>query len=51
MPWYVAGKHPHPRTAMATIRHSRIELTMNYSTNPVLLDVDRGDDRTAGFRI
>ena len=27
------------RTAMAAIRHSRIELTMNYYTDPVLLDV------------
>ena len=29
----------HPRTAMAAMRHSRIELTMNYYTDPVLLDV------------
>ena len=28
-----------PRTAMAAMRHSRIELTMNYYTDPVLLDV------------
>jgi len=28
----------HPRTAMAAMRHSRIELTMNYYTDPVLLD-------------
>ena len=27
------------RTAMAAMRHSRIELTMNYYTDPVLLDV------------
>ena len=27
------------RTAMAATRHSRIELTMNYYTDPVLLDV------------
>ncbi len=29
----------HPRTAMAAMRHSRIELTMNYYTDPILLDV------------
>jgi integrase len=29
----------HPRTAMAAMRHSRIELTMNYYTDPTLLDV------------
>ena len=29
----------HPRTAMAAMRHSRIELTMNLYTDPVLLDV------------
>ena len=29
----------HPRTAMAAMRHSRMELTMNYYTDPVLLDV------------
>ncbi len=28
-----------PRTAMAAMRHSRIELTMNYYTDPILLDV------------
>ena len=28
-----------PRTAMAAIRHSRIELTMDYYTDPVLLDI------------
>ena len=28
-----------PRTAMAAMRHSRIELTMNYYTAPILLDV------------
>ena len=29
----------HPRTAMAAMRHSRMELTMNYYTDPILLDV------------
>jgi len=29
----------HPRTAMAAMRHGRIELTMNYYTDPVLLDI------------
>lgn len=29
----------HPRTAMAAMRHSRIELTMNFYTDPVLLDI------------
>jgi integrase len=29
----------HPRVAMAAMRHSRIELTMNLYTDPVLLDV------------
>ncbi|MCY2929829.1 MAG: hypothetical protein NTV86_10115, partial [Planctomycetota bacterium] len=29
----------HPRTAMAAMRHSRMELTMNFYTDPVLLDV------------
>ena len=29
----------HPRAAMAAMRHSRIELTMNLYTDPVLLDV------------
>ncbi len=29
----------HPRTAMAAMRHSRMELTMNYYTDPSLLDV------------
>ena len=29
----------HPRTAMAAMRHSRIDLTMNFYTDPVLLDV------------
>jgi len=29
----------HPRTAMAAMRHSRIELTMNLYTDPVLLAV------------
>ena len=28
-----------PRTAMAAMRHSRIDLTMNYYTDPVLLDI------------
>lgn len=41
---YTFGTHlsaagVHPRTAMAAMRHSRIELTMNYYTDPVLLDV------------
>ena len=31
---------PEPcRRAMAAMRHSRIELTMNYYTDPILLDV------------
>jgi integrase len=29
----------HPRVAMAAMRHSRIELTMNLYTDPALLDV------------
>jgi len=29
----------HPRTAMAAMRHSRMELTMNYYTDPTLLDI------------
>jgi integrase len=29
----------HPRTAMAAMWHSRIELTMNLYTDPVLLDI------------
>ena len=29
----------HPRIAMAAMRHSRIELTMNLYTDPALLDV------------
>lgn len=29
----------HPRTAMAAMRHSRIELTTNYCTDPTLLDM------------
>ena len=29
----------HPRTAMAAMRHSRIELTMNLYTDPALLDI------------
>jgi hypothetical protein len=29
----------HPRAAMAAMRHSRIDLTMNYCTDPTLLDV------------
>ena len=33
----VAGVHR--RTTMSSMRHSRIELTMNYYTDPVLLDV------------
>jgi len=28
-----------PRTAKAAMRHGRIDLTMNYSADPVLLDV------------
>ena len=28
-----------PRTAMAAMRHSRIDTTMNCTTDPVLLDV------------
>ncbi len=29
----------HPRTAMAAMRHGRIDLTMNYYTDPTRLDV------------
>ena len=41
---YTFGRHlsaagVHPRTAMAAMRHSRIELTMNLYTDPALLDI------------
>jgi len=36
---HLSASGVHPRTAMAAMRHSRIELTMNYYTDPVLLDV------------
>lgn len=29
----------HPRAAMAAMRHSHIDLTMDYYTDPVLLDI------------
>jgi site-specific recombinase XerD len=34
----VAGVHP--RVAQAAMRHSRIELTTNFYTDPALLDVN-----------
>ncbi len=36
---HLSASGVHPRTAMAAMRHSRIELTMNYYTDPILLDV------------
>ncbi|MCC5830934.1 MAG: site-specific integrase [Phycisphaeraceae bacterium] len=36
---HLSASGVHPRTAMATIRHSRIDLTMNYDVDPSLLDV------------
>ena len=36
---HLSATGAHPRTAMAAMRHSRIDLTMNYYTDPVLLDV------------
>ena len=36
---HLSATGTHPRTAMAAMRHSRIDLTMNYYTDPVLLDV------------
>jgi hypothetical protein len=39
----------HPRTAMAAMRHSRIELTMNYYTDPILLDVAGAVGKLRGF--
>jgi len=36
---HLSASGVHPRTAMAAMRHSRIDLTMNYYTDPVLLDV------------
>ena len=36
---YLSAAGVHPRTAMAAMRHSRIELTMNLYTDPALLDV------------
>ena len=37
--WAGLGPGSPPRTAMAAMRHSRIELTMNLYTDPTLLDV------------
>ena len=39
----------HSRTAMAAMRHSGIELTMNYYTDPVLLDVAGAVDALPSF--
>jgi hypothetical protein len=39
----------HPRTAMAAMRHSRIELTMNYYTDPALLDVAGAVEKLPDF--
>ena len=36
---HLSATGTHPRTAMAAMRHSRIDLAMNYYTDPVLLDV------------
>lgn len=36
---HLSASGVHPRTAMAAMRHSRIELTMNYYVDPTLLDV------------
>jgi integrase len=36
---HLSASGVHPRTAMAAMRHSRIDLTMNYYTDPTLLDV------------
>ncbi|MEX0652558.1 MAG: tyrosine-type recombinase/integrase [Phycisphaeraceae bacterium] len=36
---HLSASGVHPRTAMAAMRHSRMELTMNYYTDPTLLDV------------
>jgi len=40
----------HPRTAMAAMRHSRIELTMNYYTDPILLDVASAVEALPNFQ-
>ena len=39
----------HPRTAMAAMRHSRIELTMNLYSHPVLLDVAEAVEALPSF--
>ncbi|MCY2931617.1 MAG: hypothetical protein NTV86_19420 [Planctomycetota bacterium] len=36
---HLSAASVHPRTAMAVMRHSRMELTMTFYTDPVLLDV------------
>lgn len=36
---HLSASGVHPRTAMAAMRHSRMELTMNYYTDPTLLDI------------
>lgn len=36
---HLSASGVHPRTAMAAMRHSRIDLTMNYYTDPTLLDI------------
>lgn len=36
---HLSASGGHPRTAMAAMRHSRMELTMNYYTDATLLDV------------
>jgi len=36
---HLSASGVHPRTTMAAMRHSRIELTMNLYTDPILLDV------------
>jgi integrase len=41
----------HPRTAMAAMRHSRIELTMNYYTDPVLLDIAGAVEALPSFQM
>ena len=36
---HLSASGAHPRTTMAAMRHSRIELTMNLYTDPILLDI------------
>ncbi|MCD4824940.1 MAG: tyrosine-type recombinase/integrase [Phycisphaerae bacterium] len=38
-----------PRTAMAAMRHSKIELTMNVYTDPALLDIAGAVDSLPAF--